>query len=322
MGHWLSDRGLPSFVAEAFKEHLVNGLLASDLTCNDLASMGIQDASLQNKVLTELLLLFSPQHREHARSRQAPRSPRSAPRSPRSVRPQSAGAARPSPYANAVPFRRKRPQTASAGLLRRQGSTSSEVKAGKAAPDLAAVRSLAADRLQLLRTSQEAQHKLEELNNQLSAVLHDREQMQEELRMLRRELRASEPEQELRAAQAQLAELGLKLKAAEQELSTSKQEAAMLRVALVSASNRSCCCSRLRPAESLQERPPRPAVVAAESGALRDQGRARPEAAVSSVPKGDGQVTVKVHLAPLEELCHNFRLEVRDLVASRLRDPA
>lgn len=59
LAQWLVSRGLPPDIPRAFEAHLVNGLLAEDLSEVDLASMGITDALHQRRVTLELRQLFS-----------------------------------------------------------------------------------------------------------------------------------------------------------------------------------------------------------------------------------------------------------------------
>lgn len=58
LAQWLAVRGLPPDIPRAFEAHLVNGLLAEDLSETDLASMGIADALHQRRVILELRQLF------------------------------------------------------------------------------------------------------------------------------------------------------------------------------------------------------------------------------------------------------------------------
>eukprot|EP00930_Biecheleria_cincta_P034505 TRINITY_DN23845_c0_g2_i1.p1 TRINITY_DN23845_c0_g2~~TRINITY_DN23845_c0_g2_i1.p1 ORF type:complete len:582 (-),score=133.37 TRINITY_DN23845_c0_g2_i1:62-1807(-) len=56
---FLQSRGLPRSTAQAFEDHLVNGLVAVDLSPEDLASMGICDDFQQRRLLLELRQLFA-----------------------------------------------------------------------------------------------------------------------------------------------------------------------------------------------------------------------------------------------------------------------
>mmetsp|Transcript_73824 Transcript_73824/g.238599 ORF Transcript_73824/g.238599 Transcript_73824/m.238599 type:complete len:395 (+) Transcript_73824:2-1186(+) len=58
LGLWLVDRGLPVGIARTFEAHLVNGLVAADLTEADVASMGISDPFHQRRVVREIRLLL------------------------------------------------------------------------------------------------------------------------------------------------------------------------------------------------------------------------------------------------------------------------
>lgn len=124
--NWLLSRRVPASVANAFKEHLVNGLLGVDLNEDDLSSMGIVDASQQKRVLIELRFLFGAASEGDAGQRQVTcNPPTSRTNGSRALptatavhqpgRPQSAKGqgTRPSPYLNAVPLgRRSRPRSA------------------------------------------------------------------------------------------------------------------------------------------------------------------------------------------------------------------
>ncbi|CAE8598964.1 unnamed protein product [Polarella glacialis] len=58
LGRWLLAQGLPLEVGKAFEDHLVNGLVAVDLSKEDLSSMGIVDSLHQRRVILELRHLF------------------------------------------------------------------------------------------------------------------------------------------------------------------------------------------------------------------------------------------------------------------------
>jgi len=59
LGAFLQSRGLPRSTAQAFEDHLVNGLVAVDLSPEDLTSMGICDDFQQRRLLLELRQLFA-----------------------------------------------------------------------------------------------------------------------------------------------------------------------------------------------------------------------------------------------------------------------
>ncbi|CAJ1454350.1 unnamed protein product, partial [Effrenium voratum] len=66
LSRWLEWRGLPSCIGRAFEDHLVNGLVALDLTAEDLCSMGIFNDLHRRRVLLELRQLYGSEDWETA----------------------------------------------------------------------------------------------------------------------------------------------------------------------------------------------------------------------------------------------------------------
>eukprot|EP00405_Crypthecodinium_cohnii_P026300 CAMPEP_0206493812 /NCGR_PEP_ID=MMETSP0324_2-20121206/47273_1 /ASSEMBLY_ACC=CAM_ASM_000836 /TAXON_ID=2866 /ORGANISM="Crypthecodinium cohnii, Strain Seligo" /LENGTH=651 /DNA_ID=CAMNT_0053977183 /DNA_START=26 /DNA_END=1981 /DNA_ORIENTATION=- len=118
LGQWLTERGLPESIGRAFEAHLVNGLLAVDLSKDDLVSMGVTDVLHQRRVEAELRELFGEAYSGDCvlpkvaapisfvggpppQARPTPRRPSSRPFSARSRG--SSGGGRTSPYLHPVP---------------------------------------------------------------------------------------------------------------------------------------------------------------------------------------------------------------------------